>query len=324
MNFTTHVIFGILVATLIFGYKPEIILLAGVGSAIPDLDREYAFFSRDKYRDSQLHRALCHNYLFIGLLYLVSPYLALGAFLHTVLDALTTAKDRGVEWLFPFSRLVKSAANDEKGNQLQNVVPKKVYFYQNDPIELTRKSDKDLAEKKPGPWRRTYGPALSGGLLDIGIFFGSLGLLALYGLLIYLKSGLLIKSVPTSYSIPFVIGVAGISLNMLAGEIDRRKEIRKPGYDRPPRLYEIVFAISLALAILAIASAAWLNIGYVTSLYSPFLPFIVAGVIIVLGVASALIKAYSRLPFFHMEHHSEQQSEGGAKTFKFEDEPVIV
>jgi hypothetical protein len=321
--------FGLLVGTLIFGPRPEIVLLVGVGSAIPDLDREYAFFSRDKYRDSQLHRALCHNYLFMGLLYLVSPFLALGAFLHTILDALTTAKDRGVEWLFPFSRLVKSAANDEKGNRLPDVKPKTIYFYQNDPIELTRKSDKDLAEKKPAPWRRTYGPALSGGLLDQGIFFGSLGLLIVYAIQNYIQTGHLIHNVPGTFELPFIVGAAGISLNMLAGEIDRRKEIKKPGYERPPRVYEIVFAVSLALMFFAIALGAYLNSGYVESVYAPLLPFVGIGAVVVVAITFVLIKAYSTGPFVRLRHHSEAKEEkrggeGGGSIEESEDEPIII
>lgn len=39
MNFPTHVLLGMAVGALFFG-KPEIILLIGLGSTIPDLDRE--------------------------------------------------------------------------------------------------------------------------------------------------------------------------------------------------------------------------------------------------------------------------------------------
>lgn len=47
MNFPTHVMFGMLIGALFFG-KMEIILLVGIGSAIPDMDREYGFFSKDE------------------------------------------------------------------------------------------------------------------------------------------------------------------------------------------------------------------------------------------------------------------------------------
>ena len=108
--------FGVLVGALFFG-KPEIILLVGIGSAIPDLDREYGFLSKESFRKRQVHRALCHNFLFLGLLYLINPFLALGAFLHTFLDALTTARDRGVEWLYPFSRLIFSKTNETSSTE---------------------------------------------------------------------------------------------------------------------------------------------------------------------------------------------------------------
>ena len=176
MNFSTHVMFGVLLATLFFG-KPEIILLVGIGSAIPDLDREYGFLSKDSFRNIQVHRALFHNFVFLGLLYLINPFLALGAFLHTFLDAQTTARDRGVEWLYPFSRLVKRAVYDNDGNRLELDAKEKIYFLQNEMQILTKKTTKDLKPSgSPLPWRRTYGPALSGRLLDQGIFVGSLGL----------------------------------------------------------------------------------------------------------------------------------------------------
>src|SRR5580704_8747758 len=146
--------FGILVGSLFFG-KPEITLLIAIGSMIPDLDREYAFLSKESFRNHQVHRAFCHNFLFLGLVCLINPFLALGAFLHSLLDALTTARDRGVEWLYPFSRFVKKAAYDEHERPLETKKGE-IYFYQFDPVEFTRMSDKDLKERKPAPWRRTY------------------------------------------------------------------------------------------------------------------------------------------------------------------------
>ena len=172
--------FGVLLAAVFFG-KPEIILLlVGVGSAIPDPDREYGFLSKDSFRNLQVHRALFHNFLVLGLFYLINPFLAFGAFLHTFLDTLTTARDRGLEWLFPFSRVVKRSVYDNDGNRSELDPKEKIYFAQNEIHILTEKTTKDL--KPSGPplsWRRTYGPALSGRLLDLGIFVGSLGARAL-------------------------------------------------------------------------------------------------------------------------------------------------
>jgi hypothetical protein len=150
MNFTTHVMFGILIGAIFFG-KPEAILLIGIGSAIPDMDREYGFFRRNSFRDKQIHRALFHNFVAIGIFYLINPFLGIGAFLHTLLDALTTAKDRGIEWLFPFTRFVKHALYDEEMKKLDVPPEKKIVFYQNDLTEDARKSNEDLRETKPSP-----------------------------------------------------------------------------------------------------------------------------------------------------------------------------
>ena len=43
----------------------------------------------------------------IVLAFLVSPYLSVGVFIHMLQDSFTTAKDRGVEWFYPVTRLVK-------------------------------------------------------------------------------------------------------------------------------------------------------------------------------------------------------------------------
>src|SRR5215467_4293663 len=159
MNFTTHIMLGLFVGALFFG-KPEIMLLVGIGSAIPDLDREYGFLSRESFRRKEVHRALCHNFLCIGVIYLINPYLALGAFLHSFLDTFNSARDRGVEWLFPFSRLVKKAVYDYKGNKMDLDSKNKIYFVQEEVPVLTEKTDPDLKPSQPRPWRRTYAPAL--------------------------------------------------------------------------------------------------------------------------------------------------------------------
>lgn len=100
MNLHTHVMSGILVGALFFG-RPEIMLMIGVGSAIPDLDREYGFFSKESFRRRQIHRALFHNFLFIAVVYLINPYFGIGAFLHTFLDSLTTTKGQRCRMAIP-------------------------------------------------------------------------------------------------------------------------------------------------------------------------------------------------------------------------------
>ncbi|MGD0644740.1 MAG: metal-dependent hydrolase [Candidatus Bathyarchaeia archaeon] len=118
MNLPTHIMFGALIGALFFG-RLDIILLVAIGSVLSDMDREYGFFSKDYFRERQLHRALCHNFVFIGIVFLISPFLAIGAFCHTLLDGLNTAKDRGIEWLYPFSRLVKKAMYNHDGKKTE-------------------------------------------------------------------------------------------------------------------------------------------------------------------------------------------------------------
>ncbi len=296
MNFTTHVMFGILLGVLFFG-KPEIILLVGIGAAIPDLDREYGFLSEESFRSHQVHRAFCHNFVFLGLLYLVNPFLALGAFSHTLLDALTTAKDRGVEWLFPFTRFVKRALYDEHGNRLPSDPNKKgrVYFYQYDIIQLTRKASKDLREYKSAPWRRTYGPALSGGTLDLAVFVGSLALVIL--LVAFTKLGLhdfidlATRSIDYNFYIPLLIGSIGIVLELGLGEVDRRRE--EKNLEKPSKLYRALFGVSVVIMVSAIALGAYLNPAASFAILS-FVPFFAAGAVVTFLAAVLVIELYSR------------------------------
>jgi hypothetical protein len=191
MNLQTHVFFSAMITAALTG-NPYFAILAAIGALIPDLDREYLFGGRETFKEEQWHRSLFHNLLFFAAIFFISPWLALGAFLHSFLDALTTVKDRGVEWLFPFSRLVKrgryalgSSYKDGKcALELDDQKPTdRVYFLNEDTAEMTELSDPDLQESKPVPWRRTYGPALNGKIIDNWFFIGSLSLLILYSLI---------------------------------------------------------------------------------------------------------------------------------------------
>ena len=173
----------------IFTGNPYFTILAAVGAMIPDLDREYLLGNRKTFKEEQWHRSLFHNLLFFSGVFFINEWLALGAFLHSLLDAFTTVKDRGVEWLFPFSRVIKrgrySLVSTEENNKCTVILsdqnpPDRVYFYNEDSPELTKMADPDLEETKPVPWRRTYGPALNGKLVDNWFFIGSLTLLVLY------------------------------------------------------------------------------------------------------------------------------------------------
>jgi len=289
--------FGILVAALFSG-DPEIMLLVGIGSAIPDLDREYGFLSKESFRHRAIHRALCHNFLFLGAVYLINPYLSLGAFLHTLLDALTSARDRGVEWLYPFSRLVNRAAYDYGGNKMELDPKQKIYFLQYEVPALTEKTTKDLKPSgQPLPWRRTYGPALSGGLLDQSIFFASLALTLLLVLFSALGIQKFIDLSPPklgiSFTLPLILGALGIVINFVVGEIDRKKLVEK--YARRDSSYKATFIFSIAMMIFAIILGAIMNPQAAFSTISK-MPYISAGIALALFVAIVMLKIYSSKP----------------------------
>jgi membrane-bound metal-dependent hydrolase YbcI (DUF457 family) len=295
LNFTTHLAFGILVGSLFFG-KPEVILLIAIGSMIPDLDREYAFLSKESFRRRQVHRAFCHNFFFLGLVYLVNPFLALGAFLHTLLDALTTARDRGVEWLYPFSRLVKRAVYDANGKRLPLDPKQKIYFQQNEVYGLTTKTTPDIKPEEQLPWRRTYGPALSGRLLDQGIFVGSVALtlllVAFSALGIHQFIDLDVRSIGISFMLPLLVGAVGGLAIFVGGEIDRKKQAH---YDRLDSAYKAVFFLSAAAMVFSIVLGAAMNPQVALSTLSE-LPYIVTGIALVAAVAIAVLKVRSSGP----------------------------
>jgi hypothetical protein len=296
--------FGIAVGAVFFG-KPEIILLIGLGSAIPDLDREYGFLSKESFTRRQVHRALCHSFLFLGLIYLINPFLGLGAFLHTLLDSLTTARDRGVEWLYPFTRLLNRAVYDYNGNRIELDPKRRIYLLQNELPVLTKKTTKDL---KPGeqtlPWRRTYGPTLSGGLLDQGIFLGS----AAISLLLLLSSALGLRQfidmqliyaligpqhqVNLPFAIPFTIGAAGVIMNFVGGELDRKQLLTK---FKPDKIFRVMFYFSIGIMIFAVILGGIMNPQVVFSDVSE-IPYIVAGIALVILVALVLLKIRSSKP----------------------------
>ncbi|MGA2683313.1 MAG: metal-dependent hydrolase [Candidatus Bathyarchaeia archaeon] len=294
MNLPTHIMFGALIGALFFG-RLDIILLVAIGSVLPDMDREYGFFSKDYFRDHQLHRALCHNFVFIGIVFLISPFLAIGAFCHTLLDGLNTAKDRGVEWLYPFSRLVKKARYDHAGRKIEFDIKTKVYMYQNDPVELTRKTAEDMKDYTLRPWRRIYGPFYSGGILDMGIFVGSTTLILFLGLLSVFKirTFIVFYHLQSSFSFigPLIISVMGVSLVLGVGEIKRHIEAKRASRP-PPMMYKLSYFVSLSLITFGVGLGAYLNpISYNTVLSN--LPYLAAGILILFLTAFIVLKIYS-------------------------------
>lgn len=227
MELTTHAVFAFAVGLIFFG-RLDIALLVMLGALIPDLDREYWFVRTRKYQEEQPHRARFHNVFIMAIGYLLSPFFALGIFLHALQDSFTTVKDRGAEWFFPLTRLIKRGELDAKGNVEPNIEPGKLYFYQEDPKGIIEHADPDLQEPddKPTPWRRVYGPALNSCLLDRGFLFGSIFLI-LFWLFMPDLSHLDIFAMPISFYYPFFAAFAFFGLIYLSGELDRRDR-KKP------------------------------------------------------------------------------------------------
>jgi hypothetical protein len=285
LNLGTHIFFAGMI-TAIFTGNPYFTLLAGIGSFIPDLDREYLLVSPKTFRAEQWHRALFHNLLFLSGLFFVNVWLALGAFLHSFLDSFTTEKDKGVEWLFPFSRLVKrgkyALASDSKGGGCQIELfdqkpPDRVCFLNEDSPEMTKLSDSDLAEPKPVPWRRTYGPAANGQIFDRWLALASFSLLVVYALVnsdFALGSKDLILS---ARLIPSMTLLAGIVLIYVGGWLKKKLKSRKG--------YIILFGFGGVLMILS----AVFSTGAVSSYRFPLNASFVAIACFVLLIEAVLV-----------------------------------
>jgi hypothetical protein len=294
MNLHTHVMFGMFVGAIFFG-RPEVMLMIGVGSAIPDLDREYGFFSKESFRRRQIHRALLHNFLFIAILYFINPYFGIGAFLHAFLDSFTTTRDRGVEWLYPFSRLVTNAVYASDGSKIQHDSKHRIYFLQNDLPGLTRRTTKDIKPGEiPEPNRRTYGPALSGKFLDRSIFYGSVSLILL--LLLFSAFGfqqfvdLSFSNFSFSLTIPLLVGAVGVFLNFLVGELDRKRLIDNA---KSFRTYKATFYLTVGMMVFAIVLGAIMNPQNVL-LTANLFPYVVLGVGLLICVSYAILTYSSR------------------------------
>ncbi len=254
LDLPTHFLFGLAVGFVFFG-RPEIAFLICLGALLPDLDREYWFIPAMMYRDEQIHRAGLHNVFIMAITYLVSPFLALGVFLHVLQDSFTTVKDRGVEWFYPITRLVKHGMYDQAGNQ-QPIHPKEqVYFYQQDPQGLVEKADPDLREPgtDPVPWRRVYGFAQNSHLLDRGFLFGS-GAVAIVWLLtpLDLNHLILVQSYLFNNPVPLVLQFGWVASVFIAGELDRRDRTEGPRLGQ----YNVLKYPILALGIVGLAG--WL------------------------------------------------------------------
>jgi cytochrome c biogenesis protein CcdA len=100
MNLTTHSVLAFALGIALF-HNVGIAFVITIGAVIPDLDREYLLVVKDFIGRHQLHRSLFHNFLLIGILYILKPFLASGALSHSLLDSLTSAR-HGRRIIFPF------------------------------------------------------------------------------------------------------------------------------------------------------------------------------------------------------------------------------
>lgn len=254
MDLPTHFAFGF-AAGLVFTDNTQIAFLVALGSLIPDLDREYWFIPRRIFSDDQLHRAAFHNVFMMALIYIASPYLSLGIFLHILADSFTTVKDRGVEWFFPVTRLGKRGRFNCVGEEQPVDKSRRVYYYQEDPPGLVKKADPDLQEQHecyPLPWRRVYGFGLNGQILDKTFLVASVGTVLIW----YFAPGNLphfvhyIQSPPLNY-LGVSLGIAAVLCLFFSGEIARHA--LKPSIQTKVRRAKYpVFLVGIALLVISI------------------------------------------------------------------------
>jgi hypothetical protein len=251
MDLPTHFAFAFAIG-LIFFDRPDIALLVALASLLPDLDREYWFIPKKTYAEEQIHRAGLHNVFMMGLTYLISPFFALGVFLHVLQDSFTTVKDRGVEWFYPLTRLVKRGLFDANGKQ-EILDPKdKIYFYQEDSRGLVDKADIDLRERvygcHPVPWRRVYGFAQNSQILDRAFLYGSIVTILIWhfapGNNLHLLSW---SSIPARYYLVISVAYASVLTLFVAGELDRHNKFASQKLKRFNFIKYVIFVFGLIL-----------------------------------------------------------------------------
>ena len=293
MDLPSHLAFGWAVGFVFFGNNPEIALLIGLGTLVPDLDREYWYVRQQVYADEQYHRARFHNVFLILIGYLVNPFFALGIFLHMLQDSFTTAKDRGVEWFYPLTRLVKRGMYDASMKSATPDANVKIYFYQEDVLGYANAADPDLREgTQPVPWRRVYGFAQNSHLLDKGFLFGSLAVIAIW--LVYplwlVHAGSLSEFIESQGAIWYV-GYAAVLILFAAGETQRRDKLPKLPQLKP--IQAPLFVLGLVLLVIwgiLFKSEMLANLENIVADPIPLL----AGIVAIPLVAFILVRYYTR------------------------------
>ena len=297
MDLPTHAFFGLAIGLVFFGH-PEFAFLVALGALIPDLDREYWFIKVSVYRDEQLHRALLHNVFVMGLFYLVSPFLALGIFLHMLLDSFTTSKDRGCEWFWPLSRLVKRGLYDCNKQPHKPIDPKeKVYFYQEDIEAVIEYAEPNLPEP-PSPWRRVYGPALNSNLLDRGFLLGSIAIIAVWLITQYFMNKAILLNTLSGCIILLAAFLSIVTL-FIGGELDRRDQeapfgkakldpLKKGSFLKIPLV--ILGGFLAILWMVLYRNEIWANLEFISS---NWIPILASGLILAV-TSSVIVKWYTR------------------------------
>ena len=293
MDLPSHLAFGWAVGFVFFGSNPEIALLIGLGTLVPDLDREYWYVRQQVYADEQYHRARFHNVFLILIGYLVNPFFALGIFLHMLQDSFTTAKDRGVEWFYPLTRLVKRGMYDSTMNPATPDTKVKVYFYQEEILGYANAADPDLrVGTQPVPWRRVYGFAQNSHLLDKGFLFGSLAVVAIW--LAYPLGFVHARAVSEfieSQGALWYVGYAAVFILFAAGETQRRDKLPKIPQLKPIQIPLFVLGlILLALWGVLFRSEVLANL---ENIWADPIP-VLAGVVAIPVVAFILVRYYTR------------------------------
>ena len=165
-------------------------------------------------------------------------------------------------------KAMKKARYDHDGKKIAFDLKTKLYMYQNDPVELTRKTAEDMKDYTLRPWRRIYGPFYSGGILDIGILVGSIALILFLTLLSVFGIRTFIDFYQPQPSFNFLgplsFGILGISLVLGVGEIKRHLEAKRPSRS-PPILYKLSFFFSLSLIAFGVGLGGYLNPGSYTA-----------------------------------------------------------
>lgn len=177
---------------------------------------------------------MLHNFGFAALLYVVNPLIALGALSHYFLDVFTSATDRGIEFLFPFTRIVGSwfyciEGEKKNGEKVFKYTTdkkwldetKKLHWWIEDPWRLLYKtSEPDLWEPRPQPWRRSYGPFKNSKIVDWGIFWGSVIFLILLAVTSYTTFYFIRLDI---HLLGFVLVLVAIGLYFWFGERSRKQ-----------------------------------------------------------------------------------------------------